>query len=133
MLYFKRYPDFTTVTCWRWLPILEDGCNKDIIINSMRFLTRENRAIIYAFVIMETHFHLIWQLIGDHELKNVQRDFLKYTSQRILGNLDMGNSPLLEDLTVNKRDRKRQVWMRNSLSVLLWSQAVFDTETWSYS
>ena len=99
----------------------------------MRFLTRENRAIIYAFVIMETHFHLIWQLIGDHELKNVQRDFLKYTSQRILGNLDMGNSPLLEDLTVNKRDRKRQVWMRNSLSVLLWSQAVFDTETWSYS
>ena len=49
---------------------------------------------------------------------------LKYTSQMILGNPGMSNSPLLQDLTVNKKDRKRQVWMRNSLSVSLWSEAV---------
>ena len=42
----------------------------------------------------------------------------------ILRNPGMSNSPLLQDLTVNKKDRKRQVWMRDSLSVPLWSEAV---------
>ncbi|MFD0999423.1 hypothetical protein ACFQ21_08900 [Ohtaekwangia kribbensis] len=54
----------------------------------------------------------------------VQRDFLRYTSQQILKVLRNEQSPIQEDLVVNAKDRKRQVWERNSLSISLWSSKV---------
>ena len=72
MLYSKRYPDYTTVTCLEWKQILSDDNHKDIIIESMRFLVNQGRATIYGFVILDNHFHLVWQMLGDYELANVQ-------------------------------------------------------------
>ena len=124
MQYSKRDPDFTTVTCLEWKTILENDAHKDVIIESMRFLSTDGRASIYGFVIMCNHFHFVWQIMGEHELEDVQRDFLKYTGQKILMNLRNVGSPLLLELVVDAKDRKHQVWERNSLSVALWSQAV---------
>ncbi|NTW35956.1 MAG: DUF362 domain-containing protein, partial [Syntrophobacteraceae bacterium] len=45
----------------------------------MRFLVKDNRAKFFAFVIMENHIHLIWQMLPDSNPEAVQRDFLKYT------------------------------------------------------
>lgn len=121
-----RHPDFTTVTCLGWKPLLTDNSHKDVIIESMQFLSRERRAIIYAFVIMETHFHIIWQMAGKEELHKVQLSFLKFTSQTLLRRLSEEKSSFLEELLVNKSDRKCQVWMRRSLSISLWSGKVFE-------
>jgi hypothetical protein len=49
----------------------------------LSFLVKDQRIPIFAFV-MSNHFHLIWQMLGDHKRDNVQRDFLKYTGQQIL-------------------------------------------------
>lgn len=76
MVFAKYYPEFMTATCLEWKPVLEDERHKDIIIDSLRFLTRETRATIYGFVLMQNHFHLIWQMMGIHEREDVQRDFL---------------------------------------------------------
>jgi REP element-mobilizing transposase RayT len=73
---------------------------------------------------MPNHFHLIWQVLGDHKRKDVQRDFLKFTSQQILKKLQKEKSPLLSALEVNLKDRKFQVWQRNSLGIPLWSDWV---------
>jgi len=64
---------------------------------------------------------MIWQINGNHVREDVQRDFLKFTSQQILKQLRNTSSPLQSDLLVNAKDRKHQVWERNSLSVPLWS------------
>jgi putative transposase len=120
-----RHPDFTTITCLDWQPLLRDNRHKDLIIDSMRYLARERKAIFYAFVIMETHFHVIWQMFGQEELHKIQMSFLKFTSQRLLRLLSAKGSPFLEELLVNKKDRKYQVWMRRSLSISLWSERVF--------
>jgi hypothetical protein len=58
---------------------------------------------------------MIWQILGDHKREDVQRDFLKFTGQQILKVLRNENSALQNDLIVNAKDRKRQVWERNSL------------------
>jgi len=52
---------------------------------------------------------------GDHLLKNVQRDFLKFTAQKIRFRLIQTNNPLLDHLIVNSKDRKTQVWERKGL------------------
>ncbi len=62
--------------------------------------------------------------MNEHAREAVQRDFLRYTSQQILKVLRTEESPIQYDLVVNARDRKHQVWERNSLSISLWSSKV---------
>ena len=62
--------------------------------------------------------------MGEHRRENVQRDFLRFTAQQMLKNLRNTNSPLLNALLVEAKDRKYQVWERNSLSVELYSANV---------
>ena len=123
-VYSKEYAEFITVTCLEWKPLLEEDRFKDIIIDSLSFLTKSKRVTVYAFVIMSNHFHMIWQMVGDHKREDVQRDFLKFTGQQILKILRTENSPMQSELIVNAKDRKRQVWERNSLGIPLWSDAV---------
>ncbi len=81
-----------------------------IITDSLRFLVKNERIHLYGFVIMPNHLHLIWQVIGNYKPHDVQRDFLKYTSQRILQYFRNLESPVYDELIVDKKDRKRQVW-----------------------
>ena len=122
--YSSRYADFITITCLEWKPLLEQDRFKEIIVASMSFLTKANRVSIYAFVIMPNHLHLIWQIMGDHKREDVQRDFLKFTSQQILKVLRNERSAIQDELLVHAKDRKRQIWERNSLSIPLWSDKV---------
>ena len=126
MLYAKQHAEFLTVTCLEWKHILQEDRFKDIITNSLTYLTSTNRVTVYAFVIMSNHFHLIWQVMGDHQHADVQRDFLKFTGQQILKILRNENSPMQQELLINGKDRKHQVWERNSLGVPLWSPKVFN-------
>jgi putative transposase len=126
IIYSKEHPEFITVTCLDWQPLLEEDRYKKIITDSLDFLTKQQRILVYAFVIMSNHFHLIWQMLGDHKRDDVQRDFLKFTGQQILKNLRNENSAMLQEVIVDAKDRKRQVWERNSLGIPLWSDKVFD-------
>jgi len=126
MIFTKYYSEFITVICLEWLPVLANDKHKEIITESLRFLVKEKRVHVYDFVLMSTHFHLIWQVMGDHKREDVQRDFLRFTAQQILKQIRNDNSPLLEQLVVNAKDRKRQVWERNSLSIELRTAKVYD-------
>ena len=124
VVYSNHYPDFITITCLDCKPVLREDRLKDIITESLSFLCRSNRVSVYAFVIMSNHMHLIWQIMGENERDAVQRDFLKFTGQQILKILRNEKSPLQDELLVNAKDRKFQVWERNSLSISLWSDKV---------
>lgn len=80
-MYAKEHAEFITVTCLEWKHILKEERFKNIIITSLSFLSKAKRISVYGFVIMSNHFHLIWQMLGDHKREEVQRDFLKYTGQ----------------------------------------------------
>ncbi len=45
---------------------------------------------------------------GNHKREDVQRDFLRYTSQQILKQLRKNNLPFINELLVNAKDRKHQ-------------------------
>ena len=121
----KQYPEFITVTSNDWLPVLSRDIDKRIILDSLQFLVSAQRIKVTAFVLMDTHFHLIWQVLGDHNHEDVQRDFLRFTSQQILKQLRNEKSELLPKLEVNAKDRKYQVCQRNSLGIELRSAKVF--------
>ncbi len=126
MIYEENHPQFFTATINHWQPLLADDKAKDIIINSLRFLVKENRITLYSFVIMNNHLHLIWRIKSPHYLKNVQRDFLKYTAQQIKFFLKQSNTELLDSCRVNHHDREYMIWKTDSLSVDLYSAQVFN-------
>lgn len=119
------HAQFFTATISEWRPILRYHHYKNIIVDSLRFLIKEKRVILYAFVIMPNHLHLIWQILEPHKSKDVQRDFLKYTSQQIKADLKRNYPKLLEVFRVNTSDREYQIWKRASLIIPLWSEGVF--------
>ena len=104
--------------------MLNDNKYKDIIVESLRFLVKEKRVIVYCFVIMPNHIHIIWQIQAGNKRENVQRDFLKFTAQKIKYDMK-DNNPLLENFKVSAKDREYQIWERNPLSIDIYSRKVF--------
>ena len=120
-----EYPQFCTATNLEWKRLLKPDKYKDIITGSIRFLVQDKRVKIFAFVIMENHIHLIWQMLPDNDPEAVQRDFLKYTAQRIKKDLQKNHPAVLPHFKVDAKDREYQFWERNALSVELRNHFVF--------
>ena len=120
-----EYPQFFTATNLGWKKLLEPDKYKDIVISSLRFLVTNKRAKIFSFVIMENHIHMIWQMMPDNDPEAVQRDFLKYTAQRIKKDLQKNHPEVLAQFKVDAKDRDYQFWERNALSIELRNHPVF--------
>ena len=89
-----------------------------MVIESFRFVVNNKRATIWAFVIMDNHIHLIWQILAPYTLPNVRRDMLKFISQTIKNDLvKKGEYHILENFIVSKSDRHMQIWQRNPMSI----------------
>ena len=122
----SEHPQFITITVYEWQHLLKPDKYKDLILDSLNFLVKEKRVLVYGFAIMSNHLHLIWQTLEPFNRSEVQRDFLKYVGQQIKFDLIKNHPKVLEYFEVNKKDRKYQFWKRNSLSVDLFSANVLD-------
>lgn len=47
----KQYADFIAITCLEWIPILEDERFKDIIMQSLSFLSENYNIQVQDFII----------------------------------------------------------------------------------
>ena len=120
-----EYPNYFTATNLEWKTLLRPGMYKDIVVDSLRFLVEDQRLVLFAFVIMDNHIHLIWQMQADFDPKAVQRDFLKYTAQKIKADLRKNHPAVLEHFRVDAKDREFQFWERNPLSIELRNHKTF--------
>lgn len=119
-------PHFLTCTIVNWLPLFADPAIVQIVLDSLRFLQREDRATIYAYVIMENHLHLI---ASSNNLGKEMGDFKSYTAREIVDYLKERKSyRLLKELKIHKlshkRDREHQVWQEGSHPELIYSDAM---------
>ena len=125
MKFFEPYyPHFFTATILEWKHLLKPDKYKHIITSSLDFLTSQKRVAVYGFVIMANHIHLIWHILEGHKKENVQRDFMKYTAQRIKSDLSIHHPQVLPFFKVKAKDRVFQIWERNPLSIELYSEKV---------
>lgn len=116
---------FFTATILEWKRLLKPDKYKDIIISSLGFLVENNRVKVNAFVIMDNHIHLIWQMMAGIKREAVQRDFMKYTAQKIKQDLIKSHPAVLAHFKVDAKDREYQFWERNALSVELGTLEMF--------
>lgn len=125
MILYDHHPQFITITNLNWLPVLQNDHHKEIVLEAIARRVTLQQVTVYGFVIMPNHLHVIWQLHDGINRADFQRDFLKFTARSILYFMQMNDDPLLTSLRVKTADRQYQVWERNSLSIDLYSEAVF--------
>lgn len=75
---------FITMTVVGWIDIFTRKNHRDGIIDSLKYCQNEKGLIIYAYVIMSNHIHMVVDSNGLFTLKEIIRDFKKFTSKKIL-------------------------------------------------
>ena len=110
---------FITITIIDWVDLLIRAVYKHIIIESLEYCQKNKGLIIYAYVIMSSHLHLIVSSDEDFKLEDTMRDFKKYTSKRFIEaineNAESRREWLLKKFAYAsnriKRGGKYKVWM----------------------
>ncbi len=106
---------FWTATIHDWLRLLGKDENKQLIVDSLKFLSDGNFITVYAFVVMPNHIHLIWQQNKLNGKETPKGSFLKYTAHIFLQQLQQeGNS---SNYLVNKSNKKHEIWQRDALGI----------------
>jgi putative transposase len=121
--YAQEWPQFFTATIQSWKHLLKDDAYKNIIVETLKFLTKENKVVINGFVLMSNHIHLIWQARGSNTMQKIQTSFMKHTSKEFKKQLKIDES--LKNYEVNATNRNYNFWKRDSLSIDLFTPDVF--------
>jgi REP element-mobilizing transposase RayT len=93
----QQLPHFLTATIVDWVDVFSRKIYKDCIIECFDYCIKNKGMILYSYVIMSNHIHMIVQA-NDGNLSDLIRDFKKFTSKTIL-----------EKIRTEKESRKE--WM----------------------
>ena len=75
---------FITMTVVDWIDVFTRQNHREAIIESLKYCQNKKGLIIYAYVIMSNHIHMIIDTKDEIPLKDIIRDFKKFTSKKII-------------------------------------------------
>src|SRR5258708_6510965 len=111
---------FLTFTVVEWMPVFQTNAYKLILCDSLNFCIKEKGLEIFAYVLMDTHMHLLAASNKNH-LSDIVRDFKKFTSSEIIRPLKEENSESSNEILKifgsaadqHSRNKKFQVWQQH--------------------
>lgn len=106
---------FYTATIKDWVTLLFPNKRKDILVSSLRDLVEQKKIVLYGFVIMPNHIHLLWEMLEMNGKELPSASFMKFTAHEIQKQLRRTDDKLLEIFKVNLSTRSYQFWKRDSL------------------
>ena len=115
---------FWTATINQWQKLLGEDIYKDVIIDSLKYLSNAGKIDVFAFVIMPNHIHLIWRTNELNGKETAQGSFLKYTAHEFRKMLLKEGGEKLSSYKVDAENKKHEFWQRDSLAIPLYSRAV---------
>ncbi len=78
---------FITATVVDWVDVFSRKNYKDIVIESLDFCIKNKGMILYGYVIMTNHIHMVVQS-ETGKLSDLLRDFKKFTARKILDTIE---------------------------------------------
>lgn len=103
---------FVTASVVEWIPLFKHPKYADIILNSLSWMQKENRLLLFAFVIMPTHAHFLIKPENRAIGETVQQ-FGSFTAHEILKKVREDNkTEWLNTFEQEKRDsrHKHSIW-----------------------
>ena len=124
---------FITPTIVDWVDVFTSKAYCDIILNSLDFCIKNKGLILYGYVIMTNHLHLIVRS-EPGKLSDTIRDFKKFTATAILEAITNQPESRREwmlhrfewNAAQNQRSGDNQVWTHENHPEYIYSQRFFD-------
>jgi putative transposase len=112
-------PYFYTASILKWQKLLKKDKYKEMVINTLKELVNRKRIVIYGFVIMPNHIHLIWEMLQSNGKERPSHSLMKFTAHCFEKDLREFHPQVMPYFEVDKEDRKYQFWHTDSLAVKL--------------
>ncbi len=115
---------FWTATINKWKRLLQKDEFKDVIIDSLQYLSDKEKVDVFGFILMPNHIHLIWRVNELNGKESPQGSLLKYTAhmfQKMLLREEEGN---LLPYKIKAANKKYEFWQRDSLAIPLFTRKV---------
>lgn len=119
---------FLTFTVVQWVDVFSRKAYKDIVIDSLKYCQKNKGLVIYAYVIMTNHLHLLVSS-NNENLSQTIADFKKFTSKAIIKVVREGNESRKDwmlnlfssEAKKNSRNKYFQFWKQKSHPVQIYS------------
>lgn len=79
----QTLPHFITATVVDWIDVFTRQTYRDIVIESLDYCIKNKGMILYGYVIMSNHIHLVLQS-SEGNLSDLIRDFKKFIAAKVL-------------------------------------------------
>jgi putative transposase len=125
----KSYMDlgeiyFWTATINQWQRLLMPDKFKDVIIQSLEYLSNAGKIDVFAFVIMPNHVHNIWRANELNGKEMPQGSFLKYTAHKFRELLYNDNRAKSSSYKIQASNKEHEFWQRDPLATLLYNKTI---------
>ena len=114
-IYNKDAVYFVTSTIVNWIPLFNNEKYSEILINTIKHCQTHKSLILYAYVIMPDHFHMI---ISNDEISKLMQSIKKFTAKEIISKLtEDKNERVLEEFKKARPEHKitsiHQFWQES--------------------
>jgi putative transposase len=121
---------FITMTVVHWIDLFTRREYKDIVVDSLNYCVSQKGLILYGWVLMTNHLHLIARAERPHTMSGFLRDFKKFTSKACMISIQNTQESRREFLLdkfgfeahITKRAEYFKVWQDGNHPILLESQ-----------
>jgi putative transposase len=121
---------FITITVIDWINIFTKPVYFDVINESFKYCQEHKGLLLFEYVIMTNHIHIIAQAKEGFKLSQFVSDFKKFTSDEIEKWLEKDNRkwilPLLRASKSKKKGYKMQIWQRENEPMTVESEKYYD-------
>ena len=126
--------NFVTCTVVGWIDIFSRQNYRDIVIESLAYCREHKGLLVFVYVVMSNHVHLVLQTAPDSPnlLSDILRDFKKFTAHRIIETIlkepESRRDWLLHMFkfyaNFNCNNRNYQIWQQDNHPITLYSEKV---------
>ena len=96
---------FWTNTVKDWIPIFINEEYKTILLSSLSKLVNRQLIIVYGFVLMPNHLHLIWEMKELNGNESPVASFNKFTSHQLAKKIQLETPTEFRNFQVDEVDR----------------------------
>jgi REP-associated tyrosine transposase len=82
---------FLTCTVIHWIDLFTRKEYRDIVVESLNYCVEEKHLILYSWVIMSNHIHLVARCSLPGSMSGFLRDFKKFTSKKFIATIQNSN------------------------------------------
>lgn len=135
---YENLTHFITLTVIEWIDIFTKSEYYEAIVKSLAYCRENKGLLLYEYVIMTNHLHIIARAKEGHKLSQIISDIKKHTTREIFKLLQTDNRHYILNLLKHSFDKKEgyetQVWQReNYPEVILSGKFLQEKITYLYN